>query len=170
MLKRLRSNSEAKALARRLYGGVMQRARARGFYTTWGVADTIDGRFDLVVLHAWLVLEALGSSATIAQALVDEIFVGFDEALRELGVGDMGGGRRRTALTGAFYGRLHAYGAAEDAKELADAIYRNVYRASGSRESDAVALATYALEARSRLRNASIEAGQLDFGPLPERV
>lgn len=61
MLDRLRPDTGAKTLAGRLYRGLMERARAPVFYLEFGVADTIDGRFDLVALHAWLVLDRLAS-------------------------------------------------------------------------------------------------------------
>ena len=76
----------------------------------------MDGRFDLVALHAWLVLERLKAAGmdAAAQALTDILFVGFDEALREQGTGDMGMGRRMKAFANAFFGRLAAYGGATD--------------------------------------------------------
>ncbi|MEI9992870.1 MAG: ubiquinol-cytochrome C chaperone family protein [Rhizomicrobium sp.] len=134
------------------------------------MADTIDGRFDMVALHAWLVighLRAAGKS-DLAQALSDAIFVAFDEALRDLGNGDMGMGPRMKKLGNAFNGRLHAYeAAADDAAALAEAIRRNIYRGEAGHDRAAAALARYALAARQRLEADNSTAGALELGPVP---
>ena len=76
----------------------MARAGQPVFFTRLAVPDTMDGRFDLVALHAWLVLDRNRGRAAAAQALTDDVFIGFDEALREQGTGDMGMGRRLKAM------------------------------------------------------------------------
>ncbi len=149
----------------------MARARAPVFFTELCVPDTMDGRFDLVALHAWLALDRLASEPepALSQALIDEIFVGFDEALRQLGTGDIGMNRRLKTMAEAFYGRLQAYRAATDLEELATAIGRNLYRGIGADRAEALVMATYAFAARSHLAKANVAEGRLDFGPLPDR-
>ena len=78
MLQFFRKSAARKALGLQLYGELIARSRAPVFFREFGVADTIDGRFDLVALHGWLALEHLKGEA--AQGLVDAIFIGFDEA------------------------------------------------------------------------------------------
>jgi len=58
-----------------------------GFLRAAGVPDTMDGRFDMVALHAWAALAQLKDMGRddAAQALTDALFTGFDEALREQG-------------------------------------------------------------------------------------
>ena len=169
MLNLLRSRNEEKATAHRLYAGLMERARAPVFFLNFAVPDTIDGRFDLVALHAALVLERLkGVDDDLAQGLIDAIFIGFDEALRELGVGDMGAGRRLKSMANAFYGRLTAYGEAQDIDALTPAIHRNVYRGDGASADQAARLATYAQSARSHLAGWRPDQQPIAFGPLPE--
>jgi cytochrome b pre-mRNA-processing protein 3 len=166
MLNLLRKSGVRKQEAHRLYGELVTRSRAPVFFRDFGVADTIDGRFDMVALHGWLVLtelKALGRDAAV-QALIDTIFIGFDEAMREQGTGDMGMGRKMKAFADAFYGRLSAYDGAADAEALADALARNVYRGAVT-DARARTLATYALAARDRLKKSLPDA--LDFGPLP---
>jgi cytochrome b pre-mRNA-processing protein 3 len=132
------------------------------FFREFGVADTIDGRFDLVALHGWLALEHLKGDA--AQVLVDAVFVGFDEAMREQGQGDMGLGRKMRQFADAWYGRLSAYSGTKDTPSLAAALARNLYR-GGQVDDRAMTLAEYAIAAREHLRYAP--KGRLDFGPLP---
>jgi cytochrome b pre-mRNA-processing protein 3 len=133
------------------------------FYAQFGVPDTMDGRFDVLALHAALVMERVGGD--LAQSLVDTIFVSFDEALRDQGVGDMGMSRRLKKMAEAFFGRMHAYREAHDRGALETTIARNIYR--GAEGTAASVLAGYALSVREHLAACDPAAGALDFGPLP---
>ena len=168
MLNLLRNSGARKELGRALERQVIARARSPRFFAGLNVPDTMDGRFDMVTLHAWLVLARLQAAGETgaAQALTDALFVGFDEALREQGVSDMGMGRRMKAMANAFYGRLAAYGAAKNAEELAEALARNVWRGAAV-DAAAQALAGYVQSARAALAASQLEGGALDFGPLP---
>lgn len=171
MLNALRRNPEKTRLVRSIYATLMAQARHPSFFRDFGVADTIDGRFDLVALHAWLIfgrLHSVGMSG-VAHNLSDAIFVGFDEALRDLGAGDMGLGRKIKQLGEAFNGRVQAYEGAAGEAPLAAAILRNVYRGDSSRTDDALAIARYAIGAHARLAACEPSSGILDFGPLPNR-
>jgi cytochrome b pre-mRNA-processing protein 3 len=169
MLNRLRKSAARKEFAMRLEGGLAARARDPYFFRALNVPDTIDGRFDMVALHGWLALERLKAAGMeeAAQALTDVLFIGFDEALREQGTGDMGMGRRMKAFANAFFGRLHAYSGAKDEAALAEALARNIWRGSDSGEGGRV-LARYVTSARAHLAAGDIAGGTLDFGPLPK--
>jgi len=153
--------------AARLNAGIVSRAREPAFYAKLGVADTVDGRFDLIVLHAWLVLERLRAQRLndLSQALTDALFVSFDEGLRDLGAGDMGLGRRMKAMADAFYGRLKAYGGSADEGAMTEALGRNLYR--GAVAGQAADVARYVLAAKARLAEEDLASGDVDFGPLP---
>ena len=43
-----------------LYGMIVAQARSPAFYAGYGVPDTVQGRFDLIVLHLVLILARLG--------------------------------------------------------------------------------------------------------------
>jgi cytochrome b pre-mRNA-processing protein 3 len=168
MLNLLRKSAARKQIARHLYDELVTRARAPVFFRTFGVPDTMDGRFDLVTLHAWLALAQLRAAGMpqTAQDLTDTIFTGFDEALREQGAGDMAMARKMKAMANAFFGRLAVYDAAADIEALAEALARNLWR-GGAVDKRARALASYINNARQRLELSAIEAGRLDFGALP---
>jgi cytochrome b pre-mRNA-processing protein 3 len=166
MLNLLRTRSARRQFVSRLQDQLVARAREPVFFRDFAIPDTVDGRFDLTVLHAWLVLERLNEAGMgeVAQALTDEIFVSFDDALREQGTGDMGMGRRMKAMASAFFGRLKAYGEAGDEAVLGEALARNIFRGAAV---DTTALARYVGTARAALASGAIEQGVLDFGPLP---
>jgi len=167
MLNLLRRTDPVAKLAQALHLQLAAAARRPEFFRDFGVADTIDGRFDMVVLHAWLVLGRLAEAgrSDVAQALSNTLFTAFDEALRDLGNGDMGMGPRMKKIGNAFNGRCQAYEAvADDEKALSDAILRNVYRGEVGREEQATRLARYAQAARIRLATQDPAEGTLDFG------
>ena len=163
MLNLLKESAARKQTVTRLYEALVSRSREPVFFTRFGVADSVDGRFDLLVFHAWLALKELGGRAP-AQGLTNAIFTGFDEAMREQGAGDIGIGHRLKDMAKAFYGRVAAYDSADDAEELAAALTKNLWRGEGDK-ARARALAAYAVTARGHLAASLPEA--LDFGPLP---
>ena len=164
MFNFLTKSHQRKQEAGRLYDEIVSRARQPVFFTQFAVADTLDGRFDMLLFHAWMVLAEL-KGADPAQALTDAIFTGFDEAMREQGAGDMGISRKLKAMADAFYGRMAAYEAAGDEQELAAALAKNLWRGAPV-DMPARVLAGYALRARQSLQR-SLPDG-LDFGPLPD--
>lgn len=162
--------------ARALYGAVVAQARQPGFYRDWEVPDTLDGRFELVAVHAFLLLHRLkadrAASANLAQALFDILFADMDQCLRELGVGDLGVGPRIKKMAEAFYGRIAAY---QEALEGPDgspeaALRRNLYGTTSPSAVTLAAMASY-LRASAQLlkeqRLDALAAGQAIFPPVP---
>lgn len=133
VLDRFFGRGTAGAPARDLYAAIVAQARQPAFYAQCAVPDTVDGRFDLIALHAFLVLHRLKRdhprSAELAQALFDTMFLDMDENLRELGVGDMSVGRRVKQMAQGLYGRIAAYEAGMEAGDstLMEALRRNLY-------------------------------------------
>jgi cytochrome b pre-mRNA-processing protein 3 len=119
--------------ALRLYETIVERAREPVFFSRYGVPDTLDGRFELLALHGFLVLNRLKAerarTAELAQELFDVMFSDLDRGLRELGVGDLGVGRQVKTMAKAFYGRIGAYeaGLAADDARLGEALRRNLF-------------------------------------------
>jgi cytochrome b pre-mRNA-processing protein 3 len=169
MLKTLFGTGSAKKMAADLCSSLDLRAREPVFFARLGVPDTIDGRFDLVVLHAWLVLERLRelNMKDVSQAFVNLLFVSFDESLRELGVGDIGIGHRVKKMADAFYGRLSAYGSATEQAALEHAIRRNIFRTEEGHDADVAAISDYVRSAQAHVVGCDLASCALDFGPLP---
>jgi cytochrome b pre-mRNA-processing protein 3 len=116
-----------------LYGSAVAAARDPYLYETLGVPDTLDGRFDAICLHVYLLIRRLNqedaAGAGMAQAVFDAMFHDMDINLREMGVGDMSVGKRNRKMWEAFHGRSAAYAAAwEDADAFAGALGRNFWR------------------------------------------
>src|SRR5438094_1407132 len=115
------------------YGRIVEHARQPGFFLEGGVPDTIDGRFELICLHAFLYLHRLKReqkrAAPLGQQFFDTMFADFDRSLREMGTGDLSVGREIKRMAQAFYGRVAAYerGLAGDDSVLQPALQRNLY-------------------------------------------
>ncbi|TAD86787.1 MAG: ubiquinol-cytochrome C chaperone [Alphaproteobacteria bacterium] len=111
-----------------LYAAAVERARDPHFYAAWEVPDTLDGRFELVALHVFLLLRHRKADQVLGQALFDTMFQDMDRALREVGVSDVVIGDRIKHMVRGFYGRIAAYEAAlAEPALLAPALLRNVY-------------------------------------------
>lgn len=163
--------------AQKLYAAIVTQARRPEFYVACGVADTPDGRFDMIVLHAALVIRRLGrqtpESERLAQAVFDYMFADLDQNLREMGVGDLGVGKRIKAMAKGFYGRLAAYDQAIRAGgggDLASALRRNLYRKGTPTAAQLAAMAGYVLAQANALDAqpiAMLTAGTVRFEAPP---
>lgn len=158
-----------------IYGMIVTQAREPLFYRDLGVPDTVDGRFDLLVLHLWMVLRrlrAVEGGAALSQALFDRFCEDMDANLREMGVGDLTVPKRMQAFGEAFYGRSAAYDlAVADSREaLAQALCKNIL--NGGQMENARRLAYYAEaanEALAGLDDVTLRRASWRF-PSPARV
>ena len=117
-----------------LYGSIVAQARQPYFYSDLNVKDTLEGRYDMIIMHAFLLFHRLkgesGKAKEVGQVVFDTMFKDFDQSLREMGVGDMGVGRRIKKMASSFYGRVEAYDKALEAADndqLEQVIARNVF-------------------------------------------
>lgn len=161
-----------------LYGAAVTAARDPYLYTALCVPDTLDGRFDLIGLHAWLVIHRLRflpePGPGLAQAVFDAMFSDMDIALREMGVGDLSVGKRVRAMWEAFHGRALAYEEALATTEpdtLPDVLIRNVWRGELPPNGAATALGRLIRAQHQSLAHqgsAALFAGQVRFLPASE--
>ena len=132
-----------------LYGQAVDQARRPAFYAGLGVPDTLDGRFDMVALHVFLLLHRLKregqAQGAVGQALFDIMFADMDGGLREMGVGDLSVGRKIKQMATGFYGRVAAYeaGLAGDGPALEEALRRNLYGTVAPAPGQVTAMARY---------------------------
>lgn len=175
----LRRSRPERDQALAIYTAIVAQARQPALYRDHGVADSVDGRFEMIVLHQVLLYHRFGPANAEAKAVVQEVFDTFvadmDRSLREMGVGDLGVPKRMKAMGKSFYGRLSVYGKAlaeNDRAGLAEALSRNLFP-EGDRPSLAP-LADYAFASVETLRGATRDdlfAARLPFAdPAAFRV
>ncbi|MGK2739597.1 ubiquinol-cytochrome C chaperone family protein [Tepidicaulis sp. LMO-SS28] len=172
-----RSSDARDAAVQALYAQAVTQARDPRFYSETGVPDSVDGRYDMIVLHVFLILERLtgkGDAAKeTAQELFDLLFADMDQSLREMGVGDLSVGKKIKTMAQAFYGRSAAYREAlrqDDEAALARALKRNVFPDSEPGAGRLEVLAAYVMREHKALAAQSLDellAGKVVFGPAP---
>ncbi len=163
--------------AERLYFKIVEQSRLPYFYRDGQVEDTVDGRFDMVVLHAFPVFNHLKQQGKpgqeFAQTLFNVLFKHMDYALREMGVGDLSVGKKIKKMAEAFYGRVTNYetALAADDKTLREALHRNLYRSQPVGPDTLEMMATYLrlqVKAVSTHSLADLREGRLEFGALEQ--
>lgn len=129
--------------AEAMYAAALTQTRQEVFFREYGVPDTFDGRFDLLLLHIFLILNKIlkwDRHEDLSQALFDVTFRDMDQTLREMGIGDMGIPKHMRRMMMAFNGRMHSYQIALEpeslksikveglkASTLPEALTRNLY-------------------------------------------
>jgi len=155
--------------AHALYGEIVNASRAETFFAHWGVPDTLDGRFEMIALHAFLVLRRLKSApeaAGFSQELFDIMFADLDRNLREMGASDLGVGRQVKAMAQSFYGRIRAYERGLAGEEnLEQALQRNLFGTAKPAPAQLAASASYLRRQEAALARAPVE--DLLRGELP---
>lgn len=157
MLNRLFRPRPAQVIGRALYARAVAQARTQELYERLGAPDTAEGRFEVYNLHVVLLLDRLqaegGAAAETSQALFDAYVKSLDDALREMGVGDLSVGKKMRKLGEAFFGRAKSLQAAfaqlPERGGLEALLTRTVYAEADAGQ--AGALASYLIRQREAL-------------------
>jgi cytochrome b pre-mRNA-processing protein 3 len=156
MLRWLRQRAETGRRAEELYGSVVTAARQPAFYDVLGVPDTPAGRFELVVLHLYLALEAqLGAEIeAVRQRAIEAFVVDMDDCMREMGVGDITVPKKVKRAAAAFYERATIYHrdlSGPDPASLVSDLKDRLWAGNPSRGGAAEAMARYVRGASAAL-------------------
>ena len=151
-------------ISEKLYITIVEHARQKEFYLNYGVADSSDGRFDMIVVHLFLLFRRLKSdpfrTKELSQAIFDLTFADMDKNLREMGVGDIGVNHRIKGMVKALYGRVAAYEKGitlNDTYLLEAAVEKNIYRKISPKNSQIKKLTLYIRNEAQNLENQSID-------------
>lgn len=154
-----RAKKRQENAAANLYVAAVEQARSQAFFLDMGIPDTVDGRFDLIILHTMLLMRRLrkngADAAGISQALLNLMFADMDRNLREMGVGDLSVGKQVKKMAKAFYGRSETWEKGLDAQDgsarddaadnaLVKAFTETVYRSVDASQAKPTLLAAYA--------------------------
>jgi cytochrome b pre-mRNA-processing protein 3 len=178
MIFRLFRRDPQAATIAALYGAIVAQARNPSFYLGFGVPDTAEGRFDMILLHLALFCRRLGGDPVTAGSLGQDVFDMFcrdmDHNLREMGVGDLSVPKKMQKMAEAFYGRLETYDralAAAGEDDLAGALARNVL-GEATPSGSARRLAAYARAAARRLDETPVAdlTGETQRFPDPDTI
>ncbi len=152
-----------------IYPKIVEKARQPGFYLDCAVPDTVEGRFEMILLHLAIVFhrfrDGTDADRSVAQRVVEAFFTDMDRSLREMGIGDTSVPKKMKKLGQAYNGRLQAYHRALDARDTDDfsaIVIRNVMARDAGTETDAeragaAIIADYSMRLVERLATVSIE-------------
>ncbi len=136
MLQWLKRNSQTTRIGHDIYERIVAQAREPAFFRDMGVPDSMEGRIEMIMLHLILMLERLKTEGAagqrLGQRLMEHLVADLDDALRQIGIGDMGVPRRVKKAAAAFTERSRDYqaGLADDA--LPAALLLHVFGARGA--------------------------------------
>mgnify|MGYP001346317708 FL=1 len=153
----------------KIYSSIIEQSRQQSFYTNYGVPDTPEGRFDMIIIHAFLVLRRLRDETTndLSQEIFDLMFADMEQNLREMGIGDTGIAKKIMAMAEAFYGRIKVYEIGlKDTPFLKKALNRNLFRDSNAKEEQIRSMAKYIKQEANRIETIEINEilnGNLSF-------
>lgn len=172
-LKRRRERRDAALAA---YQAIVARARDPALFAAWAVPDTLDGRFELLALHAYLLMNRLKAepeAKAFAQIVFDIMFADLDRGVREMGATDLGVGRQVKTMARGFYGRVAAYDRGlGDSAELDLALRRNLFGTIAVPAPEHVAAAMRYLRdqaaALAAVPISTLLAGEVPFAPVRE--
>ena len=177
MITRMFRQDRTEHPAAAVYVRLVEQSRRPEFYLHCGVPDTLDGRFDMLVLHVFVVLDRLAGQGereeAFAQSLFDHLFADMDVNLREMGVGDLSVGKKVRQMAEAFYGRARAYHdglQAGDDEAVAAALRRNLFRSTVPAAEHVGAMTAYLRREWTNMAKMPFEVlltGRICFGPAP---
>ena len=145
-LKKIFAPAPYEQEAHTAYKALVEQARAPFLYTECEIDDTIDGRFDTIILHVFLLSQRLRKEPELAEfdrAVQEVFFADMDRSLREMGASDTGLGKRIKKMAVAFFGRMQAYEQATNEAEFKEALQRNLYRGKAVSEAALAKLYAY---------------------------
>ena len=155
-LNRLLNRNNYTSCVKDLYWQVVGVSRNPKIYEKFAIPDTLDGRFDTLMLHLFLVIHRLQalSEHKIADELLEFFIKDMDRSLRETGVGDPSITRKMRKIGEAYMGRVNAYGLALDnPQDLYNTIHKNIYRKAAISEKNIHDLTNYVLKYKQLLNN-----------------
>ena len=132
LLKKLK-NKKIESELEYYYNNIVLLSRDKRLYIQGGVPDTIDGRYELIILHCHLFVNRLiiagSEEKAFAQKLINYMFRDFDRSLREIGVGDLSVGKKIKFMVSSYYGRANTYQKAlnKNSQITDEALKNNLY-------------------------------------------
>lgn len=174
-----RKETEQEKAANLLYEAIVTQARQPVFYIDYEVEDNVTGRFELIVLHAYMLFHRLKDedqqTKDLGQAVFDRFFKDMDHSLREIGIGDLSVPKKIKKMAQLFYGNVKAY---DDSRETSDeafaeALSRNIYPNVDGTHGKAGTMVSYVKACTEHLAEQTIDdfaQGKIKFSDIPSPV
>ena len=138
-----KAKNKYKKITPEIYQNIIERSRSKFFYLTMDIEDNFESRFDIIILHSFIIFYYLKNVSSnekeLSQLLFDFMFEDFDNNLREMGFGDIAVNKKMKIFITAFYGRIANYSQGvdqilkrKDDEILNKALLNNIYKGKDS--------------------------------------
>ena len=135
----IRPKNKYKDITPEIYQNIVERSRSKFFYLNMDIDDSFESRFDIIILHSFIIFYFLknisDNEKKLSQLLFDFMFDDFDNNLREMGFGDIAVNKKMKVFITAFYGRIANYSKGVDQIQkdknddlLNNAILNNIFK------------------------------------------
>ena len=134
-----------------IYAKFASLSRNENLYIKFKVPDTIDGRYEMLMVNIILIIRRLKKEKddNLSQLVLDLMFSDIDQALRESGVGDLSVPKRMKKIGEAFYGRISSLDKILQSKylnnELVNYFKRNTFCDSNAHDIECERLSEYTI-------------------------
>ena len=149
-----------------LFEKMSQQSRHKVFYEKFPLLDSIDGRFELLLVHVILLIRRLRNQneVKLSQDIVDLMFKSIDLSFREEGVGDLSIPKKMKKVGMVFYGRTENLNRILELKEmhskhqeLSNYFFRNAFLSNSEYINASEAFVSYTLGFEELLETLSVE-------------
>ena len=144
-----------------LYKRILNSSYERHFYKKIMVPDTLDGRFDLIILHIFVILKVYKNSSeqnkNFTQKLFDIFMLEVESSYREMGISDQSFSKKMKVVIESFYGRTKMYDLNYDNEhEFINCLLRNIWSNDSSYKVSAGELYDFVVLKVNKYKNKSI--------------
>ena len=150
----------------KIYQNIVKISRSKFFYIDFDLDDSFETRFDLIIVHAFMIFYFYKSKninkSSLSQMLFDHMFNDFENNLREMGFGDIAVNKKMKLFIRAFYGRLSQYSKSMDLYEkegdkslLEQTILNNIFKGNSSGKKHISVFVEHIIENINKFQNMS---------------
>ena len=145
-----------------LYKRILKSSYDNFFYVDLKVPDTIDGRFDIIILHIFVfikIFENSGESEKIfTQKLFDIFMIEVESTYREMGISDQSFGKKMKIVIESFYGRTKMYDQSFNNEEkFCECLIRNIWSNNNKMSNESKKLYHFVLQKVNKYSDKSLD-------------
>jgi|TARA_B110000261_G_C12900009_1_gene284055 cytochrome b pre-mRNA-processing protein 3 len=144
-----------------LYRRILESSYDNTFYANLKVPDTIDGRFDVIILHIFVFIKIFKNSSDVeknfTQKLFDIFMIEVESSYREMGISDQSFGKKMKIVIESFYGRTKLYDQYfDDEEEFSRCLLQNIWDNDKERDKESRKLYHFVCQKVNKYKDKSL--------------
>ena len=141
-----------------LYRKILQTSYNNWFYKDLKVDDTIEGRFEIIVLHIFVLFKILDErneeNTIFKQKLLETFIEELDSTYREIGISDNTFAKKMKIAVQSIYGRIDSYNNQFDNIDLfSESLQRNIWPLEKGKIKESKLLSNYVYDKIKKYKN-----------------